>query len=152
MDNAMHTGELMYELALQFTAIDEFGVSFGGLLSGQETPPPEGARFDAHVTGTAKGKGVDCTVEGTDYLAVRADGKFILHIHGAMTAATGERVSFFIPGQGFVGDDGFFYLREMIEHHTSHEPFKWMNMMNGFIEGKVNPGTGELAIKVFAVR
>ncbi|MBN1967702.1 MAG: DUF3237 family protein [Anaerolineae bacterium] len=150
-DQSLAHGELLYELSLHFTQVIEYGVSFGALLAGQVAPPPEGARFDAYVAGTATGEKINAAVEAIDYITVRADGKFTLHIHGRMTTADGATIAFFIPGQGIPEPSGVAQLRELAEHHSSHEAYRWLNLTNAFIEGWANPATGELQLKAYAV-
>ena len=65
-----------------------------GLTSGQVAPPPEGVRFDVPFDGTSTGK-LTGTVTGIDYIRVRADGRFDLHIHGTLTIQDGEKIAFF---------------------------------------------------------
>jgi hypothetical protein len=48
-------GEFIYAQVAHVAQIMEYGVAFGELVSGTATPPPEGARFDAVVEGTATG-------------------------------------------------------------------------------------------------
>ena len=52
-EQAVMPGELIYENAAQITQLTEYGVVLNTLLSGAAPTLPGGARFDAHVEGTA---------------------------------------------------------------------------------------------------
>jgi len=145
-------GDYLYTLSLRFNEIVEYGVSFNGILSGTVAPPPEGARFDARVTGTCSGPKLEGNVVAVDYLIIRPDGKINLHVHSTVTTADGKNISLFVPGQGVIDEQGLFRLYEMVEHHSSHEEYRWLNNMNAWALGVGNPATGELEIEIFAVR
>ena len=78
---AISVGELIYEVTVQFTKITEYGVSMEALASGQAAPPPEGARVDVHFEGASRGPRLKGTINGVDYINMRADGRVQLHIH-----------------------------------------------------------------------
>src|SRR5438046_1292850 len=80
--SAIDTATLLYEYTVNVTAVNEFGVGLADLALGQVPPPPEGARIDVSFEGAASGPRIAGHVKGTDYLCVRADGRFDLHIHG----------------------------------------------------------------------
>jgi hypothetical protein len=78
---SIKVGELLCEVVVNFTKITDYGVSLPEFMSGSVAIPPEGARFDAAYQGTFLGPRISGTVEGVDYLHIRADGRFDLHIH-----------------------------------------------------------------------
>jgi hypothetical protein len=49
------TGQLIYEVTLNFTKVTEYGVSMEALVSSQSAPPPEGARIDVPFDGSSSG-------------------------------------------------------------------------------------------------
>ena len=61
-------GVLIYEYTPQVTDVVEYGASADAVLSGQASPPAEGARFDLYLEGPVKGPKLGGTVKGVDYL------------------------------------------------------------------------------------
>jgi hypothetical protein len=72
-------GELLYEAAVEFTEVVEYGVSLEGVLAGKMAVPPAGARFDVGIRGSLRGPRLSGTITGVDYLHMRADGRAQLH-------------------------------------------------------------------------
>jgi len=91
--NTNEAGELLYTVNLNITGIKEYGVSFAALMAGEVTTPVEGARFDVPFKGTAVGPKVNGAAEGIDYVRVRADGSFELHIHETIRTDDGQSIS-----------------------------------------------------------
>jgi hypothetical protein len=92
--------ELLYEYTLKITGLTEYGFSFEALMAGTAPPPPEGARFNVLFEGAAVGK-LKGTIAGVDYLRVRADGRFDLHIHADITTDDGQKISLEADGVPF---------------------------------------------------
>lgn len=90
--------ELLYEVAVSFTQVTEYGVSLQAIVSGQSGPPPEGARFDIAFEGDITGQRLKGRVNGVNYLNIRADGRIQLHIHAEITAEDNEKIAFFADG------------------------------------------------------
>jgi hypothetical protein len=88
-------GELIYEHAVQFKQVTEYGVAFDRLLSGAAAPPAGEVRFDAHVEGTVTGPKLKGTIKGVDYINVRADGRFQLHFHAETTTEDGKKIALY---------------------------------------------------------
>jgi hypothetical protein len=86
-------GELLYTLTLNITGMKEYGVSFAALMAGEVALPVEGARFDVGFEGTATGPKLNGAAEGIDYVRVRADGRFELHIHETIRTEDGQNIS-----------------------------------------------------------
>ncbi len=82
-------GELLYEAEIHFTKVVEYGVSIESISSGDIGDPLEGARFDQTFHGDLHGPRLNGTISGIDYLYVRADGRFQLHIHAQITTDDG---------------------------------------------------------------
>ena len=120
-----------------------------GLTSGQVAPPPEGVRFDVPFDGTSTGK-LTGTVTGIDYIRVRADGRFDLHIHATLTTQDGEKIALFADGVSSPRPDSpVFDLRENVTLHTSSEAYKWVNTLQVWGTGTVDLAKQEVHV-VFA--
>lgn len=132
-------GELLYEYTVKITGMTEYGVSFADLMAGTTAPPPEGARFDVIFAGTSTGPKLKGEVAGVDYLRVRADGRFDLHIHAAITTDDGQRISLHAdgvalpqPGSPVAG------LRENVTLSTSSKAYAWVNGLQVWALGTVD--------------
>jgi hypothetical protein len=145
-------GELLYDAALQFTKVTEYGLSMAAFLGGQAAPPPAGSRIDVAFEGSISGPKISGHVYGVDYLQIRADGQVRLHIHAEITTEVGEKIAFF--GDGIVRPAktaGLLELRENIALTSSSPAYSWVNTVVGWGQGTVNPATGEIRVKVCAV-
>lgn len=132
------------------TGMTEYGVSFGALMSGTVAPPPEGARFDVAFEGASTGK-LTGKVSGIDYLRVRADGRFDLHIHAEITADDGEKISLHAdgiavpqPGSPVAG------LRENVTLATSSMSYSWVNGLQVWAIGTVDLAEQVVRIKGYS--
>lgn len=132
-------GELLYEYTAKITGMTEYGVSFADLMAGTTAPPPEGARFDVIFAGTSTGPKLKGEVSGVDYVRVRADGRFDLHIHAAITTDDGQRISLHAdglalpqPGSPIAG------LRENVTLFTSSKAYTWVNGLQIWAIGTVD--------------
>ena len=90
--------DLLYKVTLNITGMKEYGVSFEALMAGEAAPPVEGARFDVAFEGRATGPKLNGAAEGIDYVRVRADGRFELHIHETIRTGDGQNIS--VHGDG----------------------------------------------------
>ena len=140
-------GELLYRVTLKITGIKEYGVSFAALMAGEVALPDEGARFDVPFEGTATGPKLNGAAEGIDYVRVRADGAFELHIHetirtedGQNIAAHGDGVAILRP-EGGVAD-----LRVNMTLFASAKDYAWVNQLQVW-----GIGTLDLAKQVIEV-
>jgi hypothetical protein len=132
-------GELLYEYTVTLTGITEYGVSFAALMEGTVAPPPEGARFDVPFEGASVGPKLKGKVVGIDYLRVRADGRFDLHIHAEITTDDGQKISLHAdgvalpqPGSPVAG------LRENVTLFTSSKTYAWVNRLQIWATGTVD--------------
>ena len=146
--DTMSVGELLYDYTVKLTGMTEYGVSFEALMAGTVAPPPEGARFDIPFEGVSDGPKLKGKVAGFDYLRVRADGRFELHIHATITTDDGQRISLHAdgvalpqPGSPIAG------LRENVTLFTSSEAYTWVNGLQVWGTGTVN-----LAEQVVSIR
>lgn len=98
--------ELLYTVTLNITGMKEYGVSFEELMAGEVVPPVEGTRFDVAFEGTATGPKLNGTAEGIDYVRVRADGRFELHIHETIRTVDGQNISVHGDGMATLRPEG----------------------------------------------
>jgi hypothetical protein len=149
--NAIAGGELLYEYTVSITGLTEYGFAFAPLMAGAAVPPPEGARFDVAFAGEASGPRLRGRVTGVDYLRVRADGRFELHIHAEIVAAGGCRISLHADGvalpraQGGVAD-----LRENVTLATSAPEYAWVNALQIWGVGTVDLAEQVIHVKGYA--
>ena len=63
--STIEVGELLYEYAVKFTRMTEYGISLQSLMAGGAAPPLEGARFDVWFEGTSNGPKLKGKVAGS---------------------------------------------------------------------------------------
>jgi hypothetical protein len=144
-------GELIYEAEIQFTDIVEYGVSIKALSSGKTPPPPEGARFDQSFQGTINGPRLSGRISGTDYLYVRADGCFRLHIHAQIKTDDGHNISFSSEGVS-IQNEGTkeTQLRAAVSLFTSSPEYSWLNRLQVWAMGPLYLEKGEAFVRAYA--
>ena len=146
--NTITVGEYLYEEKACITGVAEFGASFQAVISGQETLPPQGARFDVTFEGELSGPKLKGKIAGVDYVYMRADGSTRLHVHAEVTTEAGERISFFADGVSFPEEGtAVFQLRENVTLHTASSAFSWVNPLQIWAQGTVDLASGELYLK-----
>lgn len=149
MAGQLETGEALYEVELKPGPPTEYGVSMEALMSGQVPPPPEGVRFDVPFEGISTGR-LTGTVTGIDSIRVRADGRFELHIHAAITAQDGEKIAVFADGIAVSRPDSpIADLRENVTLHTSSESYTWVNGLQIWAAGTVDFSKPEVHVRGF---
>lgn len=117
----------LFDEEVYLTGITEYGVSWEGLANGREAPPPQGARFDIAFEGRVFGEKVNGQVRGVDYLEVRADGKFILTLHGTITTDDGAVISLEEKGTMAIKPNGDGQLYLTMNFSTAHPEYQWLN-------------------------
>ncbi len=148
-DQAELPGELLYEYTAKITSVVEYGVSMEALMSGQAPPPAEGARFDVYFEGPVAGTKVSGSVKGVDYLHLRADGRFQLHIHAEITTEDGKKIALSADGVA-LGGPPVLQLRENATLTTSYPEYSWVNTIQVWASGTVDPAKGEIRVKGYA--
>jgi hypothetical protein len=144
-------GDQLYDLTVKFTKVTEFGVSMEALSSGEISPPPEGARFDVAFEGVSRGPKLKGTVVGVDYLNVRADGRFQLHIHGELTTEDGEKIALFADGVSIPREgSSIIDLRENVTLTTSSKAYAWVNNLQVWGQGTVDLAKQEAYVKGYS--
>jgi uncharacterized protein DUF3237 len=143
--------ELIYEVTVNLTKITEYGVSLEAIVSGQSAPPPEGARIDVAFDGTANGPKLKGSITGVDYLHIRADGRVQLHIHAEITTEDNEKIAFFGDGVALPEEGtGLLQLRENVTLTTSSPAYAWVNPLQIWAIGTVDPAKGQVSVKGYA--
>ena len=137
--STIEVGELLYELTVKVTGMTEYGVSFAALMAGQVAPPPEGARFDVAFDGALTGPRVKGKATGIDYLRVRADGRFELHIHSEITTDDGQKIALHADGVAVQRKNSpIADLRENVTLSTSSKEYTWVNTLQVWATGTIN--------------
>jgi len=144
-------GELLYEVTGHLTKVTEYGVSLEAVISEQVAPPPAGARFDVAFEGIVRGPKLKGTITGVDYLHLRADGRMQLHIHADITTDDGEKIAFFADGVATPEPGtGVLQLRENVTLTTASPVYAWVNQLQVWAQGTVEPAKGEFNVKEYA--
>jgi hypothetical protein len=137
--STIEVGDLLYEYTVKFTGMTEYGVSLESLMAGNATPPPEGARFDVAFEGASTGPKLNGKVTGVDYLQIRADGRFQLHIHAEITTDDGEKIAVFADGVALRREGSSLAdLRENVTLSTSSKKYSWVNTLQVWASGTVD--------------
>ena len=146
----MENTKLIYGAKIQFTGVVDYGVSMEDLTTGQVAIPKAGARFDQTFEGTLHGPRLRGTISGTDYLYVRADGLFQLHLHARVTTEDGvniamssEGISMQIEGQQET------QLRAAVSLFTNSEPYSWLNRRRLWGTGTLDPVRGTALVRAY---
>ena len=120
------------------------------LTEGRVPIPPGGARFDQTFEGTLNGLVLRGSISGTDYLNVRADGLFQLHLHAQVTTEDGAAISMFSEGVSMqVRGESLAQLRSMVTLFTNAEDYVWLNHLRFWAVGTLNPRTGEAKVRAY---
>jgi hypothetical protein len=146
--STVEVGELLYEYNVKFTGMTEYGVSLESLMAGEKAPPPEGARFDVAFEGESAGPKLQGTITGVDYLQIRADGRFQLHIHAEITTDDGEKIAVFADGVALPREGSSIAdLRENVTLSTSSKSYAWVNTFQVWAIGTVDLAEQVVQIK-----
>ena len=142
-------GELIYEADIHFTDMVEYGVGMEAIASGQI--PLEGARFDQAFEGELHGPRLRGRIVGTDYLYVRADGHFQLHLHAQVITDDGANISFSSTGVSLqIEGERASQLRASVSLFTSLERYKWLNHLQLWVVGTLDPIEGKAFVRAYA--
>ncbi len=149
--NSINVGKFIFEQKANITDVTEFGFSLAETLSGSIPLPAAGARFDVTFGASISGPRLNGTVTGTNYLHMRADGRLALHIHARITTDDGENISYFADGVA-TSQEGtpLRQLRENITFITASPAYAWLNQLQVWGVGIVDPGKGESRLKAYA--
>ena len=152
MDQPSLTGDqLIYEAEIYFTGVVDYGVSMVDLTSGKAAVPPAGARFDQTFEGVLHGPVLKGTISGTDYLLVRADGLFHLHLHARVTTDDGTNIAMSSEGVSIpVEGRERVQLRAAVSLLTASETYDWLNRQRLWAVGTLDPLRGQALVKAYA--
>jgi len=143
-----HT-ELLFEERIHLTGIAEYGTGWGDLTSGKTRPGPEGARFDLDFEGLVSGPDIKGKIKGTDYLEVRADGKFMLNIQAAIITDDGKRIAVREDGILYPAENGKAHIQLNLQFTTHYPEYAWINNVQGWALCDVDMVRGEVLVKVY---
>ena len=144
-------GELIYEAEIHFTGIVDYGVSMEALTSGRVAIPLAGTRFDQTFEGILHGPKLSGKISGTDYLYVRADGLFQLHLHARVTTEDGAKISMSSEGVSIqIEGEKLTQLRAAVSLFTSSDSYSWLNQLRLWAAGTLDPVKGEALIRAYA--
>ena len=136
--STIEVGDLLYEYTLKVTGLTEYGVTMASLMTGA-APPPGGARFDVAFAGDATAGKLTGAVTGVDYVRVRADGRFDLHIHAELTTADGCKIALHAGGVALPRPGSpVFDLREHATLYTASAGYAWVNPLQVWAIGTVD--------------
>lgn len=145
-------GELIYEADIHFTEMVEYGVSMEAISSGKIPLPLEGARFDQVFEGELHGPKLRGKISGTDHLYVRADGLFQLHLHAQVITEDGVNISFSSKGVSLQTEgEKTTQLRVSVSLFSSSESYKWLNFLQLWVLGTLDPVKGKAFVRAYAV-
>jgi hypothetical protein len=151
VQHEMTDNELIYEAEIHFTGTVEYGVSMDALSSQKVPVPLAGARFDQTFEGILHGPKLRGKISGTDYLYVRADGLFQLHLHAQVTTEDGTEISMSSEGISIqIDGERLAQLRATVSLFTSSETYGWLNQLRLWAVGTFDPMKGQALIRAYA--
>jgi hypothetical protein len=147
--NAILTGEKIYEMDLDLTGVTDFGVSMDAIITSKEAIPPQGARFDLAVNGRTKGR-LAGRAHGVDYLRVRADGRMELDLHLTIETEDGRRIALSGDGQAAPrSGEPTLDIFGNIRLATADKEYSWVNERQIWSVGTASLVTGKLHVEAF---
>jgi hypothetical protein len=142
-------GEKIYEYNLDFTGVTDFGIALHAILSGQQAPPPQGARFDVAFAGQATGR-LNGRVQGVDYVRIRADGRIDLDIRATIETDDGCRIALAADGVGVPrAGEPVADIFENVSLLTAAPHYAWVNTRQIWAPGTVDLAAGKVHIEAY---
>ena len=146
-------GELIYEYTIQSTGATSYGVPRWTLCCPASKPSlRKGPGTTSPSRGRSPASGSEGTVELTDYIHIRPDGRAQLHIHAEITTEDGKKIGLYADGGAHftdgppVGD-----LRENVTMTTSEPDYAWVNALQIWAWGTVDLAKGEAHVTGYVV-
>ena len=137
----------IFDEEISLTAITEYGISWGDIAGGKAEIPLNGARFDISFEGKLTGGKINGVIKGTDFLEIRADGKFMLDIRAAIITDDGEIIAVKEDGVSAPGPDGTARLNLNMHFSTISSKYSWLNIKQGWLIGEVDMIKGKVKMK-----
>jgi hypothetical protein len=139
--------ELLYEYKLRLTKVIEFGASLRDIVSGAARPPACGLRVDLAFEGQAWGR-LAGSIEGVDYLYIRADGRMELDIRAVVMTPDATKIALaaggvVLPRPGSTVSD----LREHVKLSTANPAWAWVNPLEIWATGESDFATSEANLR-----
>ena len=142
-------GEKIYSYDLDITGMTDYGIPLLSIVSGQSKVPPPGARIDVAFAGLVTGR-LAGSVQGVDYLRVRADGRIDLNIHATIETKDGCRIALSADGVGTPrATEQVADLCENVILTTAEESYDWVNTRQVWAVGTVNFATGKIHLDAY---
>ncbi len=130
------------------TSVVEYGASLQAVLTGAEAMPPSGVRVDVGFEGPVSGR-INGSMRGTDFVAIRADGRIELHIHADLTTTEGAKIAVEIGGIGLGQPNGQTILREHVKLTTADPAHAWVNGLELWGTGVVDLAAGTIDVQTY---
>ena len=142
-------GEKIYEMELALTGVTDYGVTMAAIVTGKETVPLQGARFDLAVTGRSKGR-LAGRAHGADYLRVRADGRMELDLRLTVETDDGLRIALSGDGQAAPRNgEPVFDIFGNIRLSTASKEYAWVNERQIWSIGTASFATGKMRVVAY---
>ena len=117
----------LFDEEVYLTGITEYGVSWESLTTGKASLPRQGARFDIAFEGKLFGDKINGQVKGIDYLEVRADGQFRLHLYATITTGDGQTIALREEGTMVLKPNGTAQLYLQMQFSSASPKYEWIN-------------------------
>jgi Protein of unknown function (DUF3237) len=151
-NNDITNFELLYQANIQFTGTVAYGTRLQDISSGKVAIPLTGARFDQTFVGELHGPKLQGEITGTDYLYVRPDGLFQLHLHARVYTQDRVHIAFSSTGVSLQSNNGdIAHIRSAVSLFTSSEAYLWVNNLHLCALGTLDISTGIAKIKAYAL-
>ncbi|MCB0281578.1 MAG: DUF3237 family protein [Calditrichaeota bacterium] len=148
--NITNAVKYLFDEQIVLTGITEYGISWEEMLNGEVQIPQNGARFDITFEGNVVGDAIKGVIKGTDYLEIRTDGKFMLHIQARIVTDDGETIAVKETGISTPGDNGIARLNLNMDFYTSAGKYNWLNSKQVWAVGEVDMINGLVNMKGYS--
>jgi hypothetical protein len=141
--------EKIFEYDLTIGNVTDYGVDMEALFAGREKVPLQGAQFDVTVAGSIQGR-VSGSMQGIDYLRVRADGRRELDLRTTVETDDGNRIALWAQGTARPrAGEPIVDLSVKIHLLTAAAGYEWLNARPAWGAGYANLATGKIHIDAY---
>lgn len=137
---AQLAGRMLFSVEARFVKLDRIG------------RVPEGERTNAHFLGDVDGMFGPGKVRGIDYSLTRPDGVVAVHVHEVFTSEDNNLIALERHGVGTPMGEAELSLSGTGWARTAQENQAWLNDAPLLWQGVVNRQTGQLSLRIFAVK